>query len=237
MTVATITPAAPKAAAKPKAPKVAAPTATEIEATIAAIRNRWTKAEASEATTWAQREAADIAWQNARVIKVRVAFAAAMVKPEKGGTNLLNAARILLTDPKDTPAERTKVAKQKKNTLRNYVDAGAALQAEGLAMRITEPDAVERKIVADAFREGNKRAKAEEKAGSEVETSGGVEAPTPEAEAALTATDLVGHIGRMQATLKAIVAASVVVSEEEAATIADMLADFQTELAAYAEGK
>lgn len=157
MTSATITPAATTPADVQAAITVLS--GAELDAAITAIRARWSVADASETETRALFDAADIAWQNARVCKVRVAYAAAMLAPVKGEPNLLNAARVLLTDPADNAATRTKQAKSRKNTLRNYVDAGAALHTEALAYSITEPTEQEREIVAAAFKAGNKRDK------------------------------------------------------------------------------
>lgn len=202
---------------KPAPAKPVTPTQEQIDAAILAIRNRWDVADKGEASAWKAREAADIAWQNARVVKVRVAYAAAMVKPEKGGTNLLNAARILLTDPADKPAKRTAQAKSRKNTLRNYVDAGAALAEKGLAERLTEPDEDERAIVAAVFREGNKRDKAEAKGeGNEGEGNEGNEGEGDKGDDnALTFSDLLAHLARAVATTDALIAASVPVTEDD----------------------
>ncbi|UOK18430.1 hypothetical protein SEA_BRUHMOMENT_114 [Arthrobacter phage BruhMoment] len=209
---------------------------------IADIRKRWDLADKSETDARKLFESADIAWQNSRVIKVRVAYAAAMVNPVKGAPNLLNAARILLTDEADTPAKRTAQAKSRKNTLRNYVDAGAALQDAGLANRITEPDEEERKIVANVFRAGNKRERDEAKAARQEGDSptldgGNTPLDAEESGDALTITDLVGHIARMNKTLDLMMQAGVVVSEREASNVADMLSGFGSKLAEYSEGK
>lgn len=162
MSVATITPAKPaKPAAKVDA-KPAKPVTLEgsaLAAAAAALKARYVLADKGETEARAHFEAADIAWQNARVVKVRVAYAAAMLTPNKGAANLLAATRFLLTDPNDTPAKRTAAAKSRKNTLRNYVAAGEELEAKGMANRTTEPDDEERKIVAAVFRELNKRDK------------------------------------------------------------------------------
>ena len=153
MSVATITPA------KSATAKVEALAGAALESAVTALRARYEAADKSETDTRAAFERADIAWQNARVCKVRVAYAAAMLTPNKGAANLLAATRFLLTDPADTPAKRTAQAKSRKNTLRNYVAAGEALNEAGLANNIAEPDENERKIVADVFRELNKRDK------------------------------------------------------------------------------
>lgn len=215
------------------------PSGDELAKLTAALRDRWNVADKGETDARKLFEAADIAWQNARVIKVRVAYAAAMVTPFEGGTNLLNAARILLTDEDATPAKRTSQAKSRKNTLRNYVDAGAALQEKGLANRITEPDEEERKIVAAVFREGNKRDRAEAKgdAGDDTLDGGNTPLDAPDEDEAVTYAHLVAHVAQMNKVLDMITAGGVVISEREAGNMADMLNSFQMKLSAYADGK
>lgn len=235
-----------------KAPKTAAPAkgtalpakpvtldGAQLAAAAAELKARYVLADKGETAARTHFEAADIAWQNARVVKVRVAYAAAMLTPNKGEANLLAATRYLLTDPADTPAKRTAAAKSRKNTLRNYVAAGEELQAKGLATRITEPDEEERKIVAAVFRELNKRDKdeAKGKGSGEGEGEGESEADTETDAVPMGVVDIVGHISRMQAALKLIRQAGVVISEREAGSVADMLNGFQMELSAYAEGK
>lgn len=126
-----------------------APTSMEEQET--ALRQRWTSAAAGEADAADLFERANLAWQNARVVKTRVAYAAAMLVPTKDGANLLNATRVLLTDPADTKAKRTSQAKSRKNTLRNYVAAGEALDALQLAYSDDEPTEAEREAVRRVF--------------------------------------------------------------------------------------
>ena len=240
MTTATITPAKSAKSTPVKAgpgPVLMTPESIDVEA--AKLRTRYAAADKGETEARTHFEAADIAWQNARVIKVRVAYAAAMLTPNKGEANLLAATRYLLTDPADTPAKRTAAAKSRKNTLRNYVAAGAELQAKGLAERITEPDEEERKIVANVFREMNKRDKQEAADAATDATDGDTPADesTPDTPDALTVVDVVGHIARMNSTLDLMIQSSVVISEREASNIADMLAGFTAKLAGYADGK
>lgn len=239
MTVTAIKPA-PKTAT----PKAGATGNTEA-AEAAKLREAWNVADTNESRTWDLFKAADIAWQNARVIKVRVAYAAAMVKPvpsgpNKGQANLLNACRILFADPDAKPAERTKQAEAKKMTLRNYVDAGEALQEAGLATRTSEPDENERKIVADVFRAGNKRDKADKKAESEGQaddTLDGGNTPLDAEDEAVSFVHLAAHVAGLNNVFQMIVAGQVPISEREASAMADMLNDFQMKLSAYAEGK
>lgn len=235
MSVATATPAV-----TPATPVILKGEA--LDSAVAALHSRYVAADKGEQASWDAKQAADIAWQNARVVKVRVAYAAAMLTPNAGKANLLAASRFLLTTPEEFPTagKRTAAAKSRKNTLRNYVAAGEALQEAGLATRIAEPDADERKIVADVFREMNKRDKQEAAGG----TDGG-EGDAPEGDGglhnedgdALTVTDLIGHIARLNLTFNLIKSSSVVISEQEAGRIGEMLAEFQSQLAEYAEGK
>lgn len=210
-----------------------------LDQQVAALRKRYESADKGETAARARFEAADIDWQNARVIKVRVAYAAAMLTPNKGAANLLAATRYLLTDPNDTPAKRTAAAKSRKNTLRNYVAAGEALQEAGLASNITEPDENERKIVANVFRELNKRDKqeaADNKGEGDTPDKGEGE-DTPANGDSLTVVDIVGHIARMTKTLELIKASGVVISEQEASNVADMLNSFTMVLSEYAADK
>lgn len=244
MSVATISPAkvakSAKVAATPaKVAKVEALAGDALLAAVEALRTRYVAADKGETDARKHFEAADIAWQNSRVAKVRVAYAAAMLTPNKGAANLLAATRFLLTDPADSPAKRTAAAKSRKNTLRNYVAAGEALQEAGLANREVEPDEEERKIVANVFREMNKRDKDEANGNTgEGEGEGGEgEADTETDAVAMGVVDIVGHIARMKAALNLIQSSGVVISEREASNVADMLNTFTMELSAYAEGK
>lgn len=231
MTTTTATPA--------KVAVYVAPKGDELTAAVAALRTRYVAADKGEKTARDLFDAADIAWQNARVVKVRVAYAAAMLTPNKGASNLLAATRFLLTDPADTPAKRSTQAKSRKNTMRPYVDAGDALQAAGLATRIAEPDAEERKIVAEVFRAANKRDKAEAK-GQAPESDGTgttTTAEAPEDVEALTYTTLVVHLAKLNADLKIMRAGGVLITEAEAANFGEMLAELGAQVTAYAEGK
>lgn len=231
MTAVATTPAPSTTPAKGKG----APAPT-IDEQVAKLRAAYIAADAGETKAKDLFDAAQIAWENSRVIKVRVAYAAAMLTPNKGEANLLAATRYLLTDPADTPAKRTSQAKSRKNTLRNYVAAGVELQAKGLASRITEPDEEERKIVANVFREMNKRDKQEAKGEvSDESATEGVEGTTPtEEEDALTFTALLAHVSRMHATADLLIQTGVPVSEEDLTLLAKVLDDVQLKLAVYA---
>lgn len=226
-----------KPATKPAKP--AKPVMDEAAA-IAAIRTRWIAADSAEVSAQQVFESAQLQWENARVVKVRVAYAAAMVKPNKGAANLLNACRIIYAADNLSAAERTKIAESKKSTLRNYVDAGEALDAAQLAYSTEEPTEQERKIVAAAFRAGNKRDKAEakeaknaDKAAAEVagESDGGEAAAE---DAALTFAALLAHVSRMNGTADMLIQTGVPVTEADLTLLAKVLDDVQIKLAVYA---
>lgn len=209
-----------------------------LDQQVEALRKRYAAADSAETAARARFEAADIDWQNTRVIKVRVAYAAAMLTPHKGEANLLAATRYLLTDPADTPAKRTAAAKSRKNTLRNYVEAGKALQEAGLVNSIEEPDENERKIVAAVFREMNKRDKAEAKGEGEAEGEGGEgdeSTPADNESVALGVSDLVVKIAELNKVFNLIKAGGIKVSETDASHIQDMLMNFANELTVYSE--
>lgn len=237
--------AAKPVAAKPGkvAAKVAAKpvklTGDELAKVTATIRERWNVADKGETDARTLFESAQLAWENARVIKTRVAYAAAMVTPNGNAANLLNACRILFADPEASAKERTKQAEAKKSTLRNYVDAGTALHEAGLAYSISEPTDEERKIVAAVFREGNKRDKQaakDAKQGEQADKGEGEGEGEQDADS-LTFADLVGHVAQMNKVLDMMTAGNVVISEREASSMADMLHSFQLKLSGYAADK
>lgn len=253
MSTATVTPAATPAATPAVTDKgkgkrtpettrnVNHGTQANLDAAVAELRKRYEAADKGETEARARFEAADIDWQNTRVIKVRVAYAAAMLTPNKGEANLLAATRYLLTDPADTPAKRTAQAKSRKNTLRNYVAAGVELQAKGLANRITEPDEEERKIVAAVFREMNKRDKDEAKGkgegeGGEGEGEGGESAESAD-NVALSVADIVVKVAELNKVFNLIKSGGIVISEADAEQVQEMLFTFANELTMYSADK
>lgn len=266
MTVTATTPAAStKPAAKrtrKPAPAPANPVLSPEEAAAVALAARleelktaYVAARTGEAGTKKLLKSAKEQWENSRVITSRLAYAVAMLQPNgKGEANLSYAARELVMTAESlalTGQAYKDKQKSANSTLRNYVAAGIALEAAGHCPRgeedkgnTSEPTAEERKVVAEAFRNGNRRdaqAPASTKDGGtgDGEEGGeeGVGGSTPSNGDAMTATDLVGHIARLQATFKLIVANSVPVSEDEAANIAGMLSDFAAELSSYADSE
>lgn len=204
-----------------------------------AFKQAWDTATTGESDCKTAMDAAKLAWENSRVVRCRVAFAVAdyVGFKDDGTANLLAIARILGTEAELTPGERTKKAKSRKNSFRLYVAAGMALDASGLARRITEPDAEERAIVRDVF-SAKTEAKTDETNGQEGAAGGDTEGEATGGDAvALGVVDIIGHIARMQASFKLIREGKVVISEREADKVAEMLNEFSVQLAEYSEGK
>jgi hypothetical protein len=212
-----------------------APTPAEREAELKAA---WDTTGGNEAQAKTIMDAAKLAWENSRVLRCRVAFKTAEYVGFKddGTANLLAIARILGTEAELTPGERTKKAKSRKNSFRLYVAAGMALEAEGMVHSIAEPTSEERTIVRNIFSaksEATADAPEDEgKAGGDTdgEATGGESV-------ALGVVDIIGHIARMQAAFKLIQDSKVVISEQEAGKVSEMLNEFSVQLEAYAEGK
>lgn len=225
MATATLTKTTTRDAAK------AEPTTTDLEA----MRLSWIAADEGEKVTQSAFDAAKLGLDNYRVIKSRIAYRAATVKLNNGEPNLLNAARILLTDPDETPAKRTAKAKSTKNTLRNYVEAGKALDAAGLVNNDTEPDDNERKICADVFRELNKRDKAEAKAakgkGTDAADTGDGEVTGKVSEDdALTMAEVLAKLAQFKNTLDTFQRNGGVITAGDVDTINGVFADISAEL-------
>lgn len=177
---------------------------------------------------------AKLQWENTRVITSRVAYAVAMLKPlADGSPNLSFAARALHFKEEDyalTGDALKSKTKSAKSSIRNYVAAGAALQEAGHCPmgeedkgNPAEPTKEERKVVADAFRAGNKRApgapastKDTGNGGGDTGGDTGGDSNTPPNTDALTFADLNGHLGRMDATLKALIADGAEITKEQA---------------------
>lgn len=235
------------AAAKPKpTPVVSWDDMSEADQ-IAAVRIMWTDAGTNEVAAKTHLDAARIAHENTRVIRCRVAYRAAMIKPiMKAGVatpNVLNAARILASNPDDTAAARTAAARKAKSQTEYYIRAGVALADAGLAMRETEPDANERKIVADALKAAADAAKAaKDNKGIDLGGTGAGEGDTPAdsntpANEAVTYNTMVEHLARIEATFKLLKQNKAVISEDDAANFAAMLETLEEKVTAYAKGK
>lgn len=255
MTVTATAPAAPKRriatpkpASKP-APKPANPVLTpeqeaelKLALRLAELKEAYRAARTGEAKHKGILKEAKLQWENSRVITSRIAYAVAMLKPYEGAANLSFAARELHMEDEDlalTGEALKRKTKSAKSSIRNYVNAGAALFEAGQdpENRTSKPDEVERKIVADAFKAGNARNTTTNPGAGTTEESAadkdedGATATLPDA---LTVTDLLEHVSRLQATLALMVKSSVPVSENEAANVAATLEDFLADLSAYA---
>lgn len=198
----------------------------KFQARLAELKSAYTAARDSEKGAKGAVRTAREMWANTRVITSRISYAIAMLKPnEEGKPNLSFAAREMhMTDAQLalTGDDYKKAQKAANSTMRNYVAAGLALFEAGQdpENRKTEPDAVEREIVAAAFKAGNTRntttnpgAGTTEK-GAEKGTEKGADAP--DAPDALTFADLNGQLGRMENTLKTMMATKVAVTPDEA---------------------
>lgn len=228
-------------ATESKTVAAAAPVMDEA-AQIAAIRGRWATADRNEAQTLSIFEGAKLAWENARVIKSRVAYAAAMVKPEKGGVNRLNAARILFSTPEDSAATATKKARAKKSTVELYITAGIELDAAQLAYSDAEPTPEERAIVNRVFTDAAKaKAKAEKEAAraakgkgkGEGEGEGEGEAPAKGAKSGddpITQQDVVAAVETLKSVVERFTR-----DHGFAAVVADNLTDVLGEISALME--
>lgn len=207
------------------------------------LRAQWAASEITQGQADDAWKAAQLAVENVRVVKSRIAYAAAMVTPYQDGTNLLNAVRILLVDPALPAAKATAAAKARKNTLRPYVLAGEALRNAGFNLRTTTPDDEERSIVDAAFRAYNReeakaakdaKAAAAATVATEDATESTTEAAPAEDDAALTFTALLAHVSRMNGTVDMLIKAQVPVSEDDMALLARCLDEVQVKLAVYA---
>ena len=239
MTTTITTPAARKGRTVTKADKAA----LEAEAAkyAADLRAKWTAADIEDAKAMDAFEAAKLAAENVRVIKARIAYAAATVKLNAGEPNLLNATRLLLCDMSLPAAKLTEAAKARKNTLRPYVEAGVKLREAGYNLRTTTPDDEERAIVAKAFSAYNKAARAEAKAAEAPKgdapkgDSKGEGEGAGQDEDALTFAALLAHVARMNGTADMLIKTGVPVSADDLSLLANVLDDLQSKLAAYGE--
>lgn len=252
MTVtATAKPAATKRTrtAKPANPVVTPEQAAELvlSAKLEQLKAAFVVAREGEAKHKTILKDAKLAWENTRVITSRLAYSVAMLKPNADGEhNLSYAARELLFSDADKALTGDKLKARQKSansTLRNYVAAGAALQAAGLNPmgendegNTAEPTQDERDTVAEAFRNGNKRnAGAPAATKDEGGSTEGVGGATPADDDALTFADLTGLVGRAGATLKTLTANGVKVDADEAKLIMAALGSMAMLLSEYAE--
>ena len=240
---AAIAPTLEALAAAPAAPAVepvpAEQAAGESAPTAEQLKAAYTQVTAGEIEAKGLLKRAKLAAANMRVIRSRIVYAAGMLKPlEDGKHNLAHATRLLALEEEDLklPAkELAALTKRKKNSLLKYGRAGAALAAAGHGYTTAEPTDEEREIVAESWKlkaDGTPEGTGNGTGTGEGEGEGtGEGTPTPDA---MTAADLMAHVSRLEATLKALKAAKVPVSLGEGAQIAAMVRTFVEHLEEYA---
>jgi hypothetical protein len=171
---------------------------------------------------------------NIRVYKCRIFFNLADLLAYKGEPSLAGATKAL-HNGKDT----------KKNTYRPYLAAGKALREAGFNLRTSVPTDEELAIVEKAWNEHKrsvKQAERDAKKAAEAEANGeageaeeGAQGEAQGAQAdALTFTELLAHVARMNATADLLIKSQVPVGEEDLTLLAKVLDDIQIKLAVYA---
>jgi hypothetical protein len=170
---------------------------------------------------------------NIRVYKCRIFFNLADLLAYKGEPSLAGATKAL-HGGKDT----------KKNTYRPYLAAGKALREAGFNLRTSVPTDEELAIVEKAWNEHKrsvKQAERDAKKAAEAEANGeageaeeGAQGAQATEADALTFTELLAHVARMNATADLLITSEVPVSEDDLTLLAKVLDDIQIKLAVYA---
>jgi hypothetical protein len=170
---------------------------------------------------------------NIRVYKCRIFFNLADLLAYKGEPSLAGATKAL-HNGKDT----------KKNTYRPYLAAGKALREAGFNLRTSVPTDEELAIVEKAWNEHKrsvKQAERDAKKAAEAEANGeageaeeGAQGAQATEADALTFTELLAHVARMNATADLLIKSQVPVGEEDLTLLAKVLDDIQIKLAVYA---
>lgn len=253
MTTATATAPATKATAPAKAKataprtvkaKATAPTAPAnpvitpeeaLELRTAELVAMWRKVDTGETQAKNLFDEAKLAWENARVVKVRVAYQIAMLKPYNGEANLAHATRVLkLTDEdmEKSPADIKAKVKKMKSSLANYIKAGVALAEAGLVERTTEPDKAERDIVRDAFKSGNARPADNAPAGGEGGEGDAPAGDAPADDVALTFNSAVlAHLAKAHNAVDVFLANGGKVTDDDMELLTKVMGDLSAKLA------
>lgn len=251
MTV-TATPKAPRTAAKApvkraakapvEAPVVEAPVEPTLEELVMEVKQNWMLANDAEAAGKKGVAAAKLALDTTRVLKTRVAFHAAQLgsRATNNAPGLNGATRVLYCTADMTPGAQKIEIDKKKASVKLYWLAAQALDAAGLAHETGEPTDEERKIVLEAFRAAKKKAPRVDDGGkaSTGEGEGEGEGSTPAKDEApeVTADSFLPFIAGLNATLTAVKAKKVPVSEEQAAEMVAFVKAFSDQLTAYVNG-
>lgn len=206
-----------------------------LELRTAELVAMWRKVDTGETQAKNLFDEAKLAWENARVVKVRVAYQIAMLKPFNGEANLAHATRVLKLTDEDlakSPADIKAKVKKVKNSLANYIKAGVALAEAGLVERTTEPDQVERDIVRDAFKSGNARPANNAPAnGGEGEGEGNTPATPPADDDALTFTAVLAQLAKAHNVADVYLANGGKVTDDDMETLTKVMGDLSAKLA------
>lgn len=207
--------------------------------TVKSLQGAWTVADADESSALSAWEVATRNLNNTAVVKARIAYAASMVLPFKGESSLTSLVKVVHAVDFATDKWTKKQVDDKKNTLRPYWEAGKALADKGWHLRTTTPDQDERDLVMKAIRDAGRKKKDDAPAPAENEpgNNGGQDTDPAGDDVALSYNDLLGHLARMNATLDAMIKSDIVVSEQEAGKMSEMLNEFQLKLSGYAADK
>lgn len=183
---------------------------------------------------------AKISFEDTRVLKSIVIWKVAMLEPYNGAPNATFAAKHLRMTAAEraalTPAQLKTKASSLKKAFTYYIRAGVALDAAGLALNMETVDQNMRDIVREAFKrtEDDTTSTTAVTGAGKGEGEGGTTVTPAELPDALTVSDLLAHVSRLQATLALMVKSQVPVSEAEAEAVGDTLTDFMAELTGYA---
>lgn len=213
----------------------AEPAELSHEEQVMAVKANWTLANDQEKAGKEGVKAAKLALDTVRVLKARVAFHAAQLgsKAASGLPSLAGATRVLYCTADMDAAAQKKEIENKKASVRLYWAAAQALDAEGFAYSVDAPTDAEREIVLKAFRDGKKKGPRVDD-GSKAEGGDESTPATKDEVIEVTADSFLPHIAGLNATLTAVKAKKVNVSEAQAADMAAMLAAFIEQISEYA---
>lgn len=232
------TEAAEAAALQAAAEAAAAEAAAEptLEELVMQVKQNWMLANDAEAAGKKGVQAAKLSLDNTRVLKSRVAFMAAQLgsKAANGLPSLAGATRILYCTADMDAAAQKKEIENKKASVRLYWAAAQALDALGLAHETGEPTDAEREAVLTAFRNGKKKAPRVDDGSKAAGESDSEKTPATPDTVEVTADSFLPFIAGLNATLTAVKAKKVPVSEEQAAEMSALVQAFIEQLSEYA---
>lgn len=223
------------ATAVPVKTEAPAPVELSLEEQVMQVKQNWMLANDQEKAGKEGVKAAKLALDTVRVLKARVAFHAAQLgsKAASGLPSLAGATRVLYCTADMDAAAQKKEIENKKASVRLYWAAAQALDAEGFAYSVDAPTDAEREIVLKAFRDGKKKGPRVDDGGKGAGKGESEQAPADADTVEVTADSFLPFIAGLNATLTAVKAKKVPVSEEQAAEMAAMLAAFVEQVSAY----